>query len=66
MDCLEELLGQRSKQNTIGNLNWSLYNSLPHVAYYSKITPFQQSKEYLLRQKQIWLKEHNISTYNTS
>jgi hypothetical protein len=66
MDCLEELLGQRSKQNTIGNLNWSLYNSLPHVSYYSKITPFQQSKEYLLRQKQIWLKEHNISTYNTS
>lgn len=60
LDCLEEVIRNRAKTNKLQDLNWFYYNSLPHVKYHmefhSKLT-----QEYLDRQKENWLSDHNIT-----
>ena len=64
LDCLEEILQDRTRTNSLQNLNWDFYNNLPHVKYYSTLHSSQLSPQYRNRKKDLWLKDHNITTHS--
>ncbi|XP_063396246.1 beta-1,3-galactosyl-O-glycosyl-glycoprotein beta-1,6-N-acetylglucosaminyltransferase-like [Mytilus trossulus] len=61
LDCLEEVLRNRTKDNKVENLNWDFYNTLPHAEYYAKFRQMKSSNNYLQRKKEMWLKDHNVT-----
>lgn len=59
LDCLEEWVNRRTYSASLEGLNWYHYRNLPHVKYYKKLKDSQKTKEYLKKQKEIWLKKFN-------
>ncbi|XP_061197712.1 beta-1,3-galactosyl-O-glycosyl-glycoprotein beta-1,6-N-acetylglucosaminyltransferase-like [Saccostrea echinata] len=61
VDCLEEIIRQRTYHPNTGDMNWSYYKNLPHVKLYKNLTQrigTRQYSEYLLRKKSEWKNKH--------
>lgn len=56
LDCLEEWVNRRTYSASLEGLNWYHYRNLPHVKYYKNLKESQKTKEYLKKQKEIWIK----------